>query len=252
MKKVIFKRMLSRNDRKAMMRNGGVLTDHNQNRVIIMLAIRVKLIKAKLGFSRSTRDAQFLTNSNAIYQAFVDDVGGFFTVPFTQMVLFNTQLVVYSKAITKAKLKGLGSSAEKETAKNNLYGILLNALSYVNDLARTNIENAVSIIEEAKMVVAGSAHFKKQDFYARQGAGTGEVKLFAIAVKVDGKYVKATYFWQFSIDAGVTWIDMETTTIAKTLLTGMVSGKAIKLRKRTKSSKTGLSKWSNPIDFTPQ
>ena len=63
MKKVILKRTFSRNDRKAMMRNGGVLTDHNQNRVIIMLAIRVKLIKAKLGFSQASRKDSYWPDS---------------------------------------------------------------------------------------------------------------------------------------------------------------------------------------------
>ncbi len=251
MKKIIIKRTLSRIDRKALLRNG-VLCDHNDNMIIILLSVTVKIIKGKLGFNLNTKDADFLTNSTAIYGALVKDIGGFFAIAFVGMPLLKTQIGNYSDAITNAKLKGLGVGGAKLTAKTVLYGTLQNALSYVNDLARLNQAEAVEIIEDAKMVVIGGKTHKKQDFAVKQGIATGEAVLRSIAVMLDGKYLKATYYWQYSIDGGVTWIDLPDTQVANTKLEGMKPGVPAKFRKRTSSTKTGMTKWCTAIDFTVQ
>ena len=170
MKKIIYKGTFTRNDKKAFNRNG-VLTDYADNMIIIMLAsIVIKVIKGKLGFNKSTKDAVFLTKSSAIYSALFKNVGSFFTVPFVDMGLFEGQIKIYTGAITDANNGGLGTSAAKDTAKTNLNNTLINALAYVNNLERLDIINDVEIIEDAQMIVIGGKTSKKQDFAVKQGA----------------------------------------------------------------------------------
>ncbi len=252
MKKIIYKGTITRSENKALNRNG-VLSDYADNRIIILLAsIILKTIKGKLGFNLQTRDADFLTKATAINSALMKDIGGYFSTPFVGMLLLQAQLKDYAQAITNAKNKGLGVGGAKMAAKTLLYGTLQNALGYINDLARLDQTNCVEIIEGAQMVVIGGKGHKKQDFSVTQGAASGEAALSSIAVKVDGKYVKATYYWQYSLDGGVTWIDLPDTQKSKTTLIAMKPGMPAKFRKRTNSTKTGLSKWCTAIDFTVQ
>ena len=181
-----------------------------------------------------------------------DNVGGFFTIPFVDMALLKDQILAYGTAITNAKLKGLATSSAKVTAKTDLYGTLLSALGYVNNLARLNQVNAVEIIEAAKMLVIGAKSHKKQDFAIKQGVSSGTVELISLAVMFEGKYLKATYYWQYSTDGGITWKDIDDTQVAKTMFSGLTPGVPAKFRKRTNSTKTGMSKWCTPIDFTVQ
>ena len=252
MKKIIYKGAYTRNEKKAFNRNG-VLTDYADNMIIIMLAsIAIKVIKGKLGFGSKTKDADFLTKSSAILSALLKDVGGYFTVPFAGLGLLEGQIKIFTGAITDAKNGGLGTSAAKDTAKTNLYGTLLSALAYINNLARLDNTNAVEIIEDAQMVVIGGKSHKKQDFAVKQGAASGQAMLRSRAVMIDGKYQIATYYWQYSIDGGVSWIDVPQTSKANTEIIDMKPGVPAKFRKQTFCAKTGLSIWCTALDFTVQ
>ena len=145
----------------------------------------------------------------------------------------------------------LDSAGQKKTAKTNLYGCLKDALAYVNNLAWNQVD-AAAIITGAKMVLKNSKTSVKQDFKVKQGKATGEALIISLALMLDGKYLKAMYYWQYSLDGGITWIDLPQTSKANTILIGMTAGLPAKFRKRTYSSKTGLSKWCTPIDFTVQ
>ena len=253
MKKIVYQFTQSRNEGKAFRRNV-VLSDHNDNRIVIILmaSVIIKTIKGKLGFNLNTKDGDFLTSSKAIFSALSKDIGSFYSPPFAGMALMKNQISDFGDAITNAKNKGLGVGGAKMAAKTLLYGTLVNALGYINDLARLDQTNAVEIIEGAQMVVIGGKSHKKQDFAVKQGSATGEAALRCLAVMIDGRYQKATYYWQYSLDGGATWIDVPQTSHANTVIKGMTAGVPAKFRKQTFSTKTGLSKWCTAIDFTVQ
>ena len=125
-------------------------------------------------------------------------------------------------------------------------------MAYVNNLARLDIINAVEIIEDAQMIVIGGKTYKKQDFAVKQGAASGQAMLRSIAVMIDGKYQMATYYWQYSIDGAVSWIDVPQTSKANTQIIDLKPGEPAKFRKQTFCAKIGLSKWCTAIDFTVQ
>lgn len=218
---------------------------------IFVLAVTMHIIRGKLGFTVNSKDSEVLFKSTAIQEALVLNTGGYYTPAFGQMALLGTCITTFSNSINNVNLGVLGAEGAKNTAKVNLMKVLKKALAYVNGLAEDDQANAVEIITGAKMVVIGVPSINKQDFAIKQGPGTGEVILTSLAVKVDGKYVKAVYEWQFSIDNGKTWEPLPVTTTAKTMATGMLPGIATLFRKRTSSAKTGVSTWSPAIEIHP-
>jgi hypothetical protein len=221
-------------------------------RAIILMAITVKIIRAKLTLPLNTPDGRFLVKSQAIFQAFTNDVGGFFAaVPFSMLALLNTQNGALQSAMKNVELGVMGAEGAKIAAKLAVKLTLIAALDYVNGLARLDQANAVEIIRTADMQVANPPSINKQDFSVKQGTATGEIILRSLAAKFNGKRVKASYQWQYSIDNGVTWISLDNTVVAKTIATGMTVDVKTLFRKCSSTSKGGTTAWCNPIGITP-
>ena len=146
----------------------------------------------------------------------------------------------------------LGDEGAKAAAKKQLKDILDDAVVYVNRICRTNQTFAVEIITGAKMEVVRTGSFDKPELEVKQGNGTGEIKLRAKAVKIDGNYVRTTYYWQYSIDDGKTWEDLDDTQVANTVASGMLAGIPTVFRARHKSTKGGMSTWCAKVGITPR
>ena len=242
--------ILTRKERKALKRSINVLKREGKKSYFVLLISSSSItIQGKIGFGKGLKDADFLVNAQAIFDALTTNISGFYTPPFVDMPKFQDALKDFTNAIKNSKQRLLDSAAQKKTSKTNLYGVLKDALAYINNLAWNNLD-AAAIITGAKMVQKGSRVSKKQDFTVRQGKNSGETLLASVAVMLDGKYLKAIYYWQMSVDGGVTWIDLEDTDKANTLLIGLKVNVPAKFRKRTKATKTGMSKWCTPVDFT--
>ncbi len=219
--------------------------------VVILLALIVRTIKGKLGFDINSADGIFLFKSKAIHDALVANVSGFYTPAFALLATLATQIAAFETAIEKMANRAPGAEGIKTEAKIALFATLKSALAYVNQLAYNNQPNAVAIITEAKMMVIAPPSRKKVEFAVKQGTATGEVKLISLATKIADKRVKGIYNWQYSIDSGLTWINLPDTLVAKTIATGMAVNKQILFRKRTTTSKGGTSAWSAPLEITP-
>ena len=244
--------ILTRKERKALKRSINVLKrGGNKSYFVLLISSSSITIQGKLGFVKGLRDDVFLGNAQAIYDALTVNISGFFAPPFVDMIKFEKLLKGFADAIKNSKQRLLDSAAQKKTAKTNLYGVLKDALAYINNLAWNNLD-AAAIITGAKMVQRGNKTTKKPEFAVKQGKATGTALIIASALMLDGKYVRATYYWQYSLDGGKSWIDLPQTSKANTQLIDMTAGVPAKFRKQTYSSKTGLSLWSTPVDFTVQ
>ena len=219
---------------------------------IILFSSTAKTIKGKLGFDINTPDEKFLFNSQAIYTAIKTDAKGYYAAGFLKLGLLFSQNDLFKKAIDAMRQGGLGMEGDKNAIKLQLFRTLLAALAFINDTSNDDQVNAVAIITGAKMIVVKEKTSEKQDFTVKQGGATEEVDLISLAVKIGSKYVPAIYMWQFSIDGGKTWEDLEPTSVAHTTATGMLIGISTLFRKRTKTTQYGMSKWSPPIEFFPQ
>ena len=171
---------------------------------------------------------------------------------FSKLALLDSQNQELAKAVAAIKQGGLGLEGKKNGLKKNVFNTLISALGYINDLCRDDQDNAVNIITGCTMVQVKEPTNQKQDFAVKQGKATGEIILTALAEKVNSKYVLTTYMWQFSIDGGKSWLDLDPTLKAKTVASGMVIGLSTLFRKRTKTTENGMSKWCNPIGIVPQ
>ena len=251
MKKRVIKKQLSCNERKRLMKEAKELRAiQNQMHIILMAVSSVMILQGKLGFTKGQRDADFSVSAQAIYDALTLNTGSYYTPPFAQMAAFLNAITDYNTAIKNCEINVLGCIGAKKEAKTALYGILKNALSYVNNLAWNLQSAAEEIITGAKMHMKQTRVKDKPDFAVRQGSGTGTVVLDCIAVRVNAKYVKATYNWQYSEDNGVTWIAFPDTQAAKMNAEDIVVNVPLKFRKRSNSQKTGTSEWCTPIVFT--
>jgi len=252
MKKPIFKFVLTKKDIKTLRNKKGTTAASWRNPIVLLAVIRRRIIKGKLGFTIDTADKIFLFKSKAIFDAITLNTGGFYSPAFSSLTVLGTQNDDFEQAISNMSLGVLGAEGAKITAKNTLKDTLDEALIYINRLARANQSAAIEMITGACMEVVRNGSYDKPGFAVKLGNGTGEIKLIAKSVKVDGKYVKATYFWQYSIDDGKTWEDLEQTLVAKALATGMLAGVPTVFRTRSKSTKGGLTPWSGKIEITPR
>ena len=242
----------SRSERKQLMKQRGASLKKLNNNFIILLAVtRPRKIKGKLGFDLNTSDNSFLVKSRNIYDALDLNTGGYYTTAFADMPLLDTRIDDFEEAIDNMGFV-LGDEGAKTAAKGLLKETLDDALIYVNKICRNNQTFAVEIITGAKMEVAKSGNFEKPDFEVKQGNGTGTIDLISKAVKIDGHYVSTTYYWQFSIDNGKTWENLEETQVANTTATGMLVNIPTIFRKRTRTTKGGLSAWCAPLGITPE
>lgn len=249
---------ITKRQREGMLRNAPSMSAKTRSkyekplRSFIMLIVSVKITRAKLGLNLNTRDGVFLLKSRSIFQAITDDAGGYFAAtPFALLALLNTQNGALATEMQNVELGVIGAEGAKIAAKLAVKLTLDAALDYVNGLARLNQANAVEIITSANMLVANAPTINKQDFAVKQGDATGEIKLISLAAKIDGKYVKASYEWQYSINNGAAWISLDATVVSKTVATGMEVDIKTLFRKRYTTSKGGTTAWCNPIAITP-
>ena len=217
---------------------------------LIILTIAMGYKKAKLGFTIKTADSEFWSNSVAIAAAIRLNKSGYYSKKFKDMYKWDALNIKFKKAVVSVKLGGLAKAEIKNTIKVELKGMLDDAVSYINKLARKNPFNSEAIVTGAKLLTCGTRRRIKQDLEARRGLLEGEVKLSTIAEKVNGRYVRTTYYWQYSMDGGNTWSESFLSDAAKYTFTDMPTGVKIFFRKKTLTSKGGHSAWCTPVDFT--
>lgn len=218
---------------------------------IIILTIASGCAKGKLGFTFKTNDEKFFFNAQAIATAIRLNKLGFYTPQFDKLGILENSIDFFGKSIERISQGGLGKVGAKNTAKRKVKNGLDSALEYINNKARLDIENGVTIITGAKLIVHKKRVVNKKELEAKYGNGTGVVILSCIAEKINGKYVDTTYMWQFSIDNGKTWEPIDPTNEAKVIVEGMLPKIATLFRKRSKTKKGGMSAWCPPILFYP-
>ena len=218
---------------------------------ILLASLSLPITKGKLGFDLLTADGDFVRKAKAVHAALLADAGGYYTVPFANLAALLTAIDDFETEMANMDAGVLGTPGAKNVAKRKVMKYLKKALNYINDLAFDQQLNAVEIITGSTMLVNMPITQDKQDLKANVGPGVGVVMLYAKAVKWFGKYQKATYEWQFTIDRGTTWEDLPYTNKAKTRVTGMLTGIETSFRKRSFSEKTGLSPWSEWVSVYP-
>ncbi len=219
-------------------------------RMIILMAVAA-IIKGKLGMPKNINAYKDRSIEMAAVQT--ANLSTYFTVAFTGLALW----IGYNTALNTAifnygQKNGTGSTALIAAAKVKVKASLNLFMAYINALAAANQALAVSIIETALCVVIVRNPPKIVDFKYTMGPGTGNIRLKSAAVNVDGKRVPGTYEFQYGImtEGVIVWVSLPSQKNCKILLTGMSTTVTTYFRKRSSTSKGGMSAWSAPISTT--
>ncbi len=147
--------------------------------------------------------------------------------------------LVIKEAATKARTTG--AAADRDAAMKIVADDLNSERAYVEQLVNADTANAVTIAEDAGMMLRKVTPRNKPDLATKPGATSGTVRVFAKATKG-----AKTNFWQYSTDGGKTWIDMLPTTGANTSLDDLTPGTIVSFRQRV-ITKMGLGDWGQPV-----
>ena len=133
-----------------------------------------------------------------------------------------------------------GAATLRDEKRNVLTEQLEQLRHHVQTVANASPETSASTIESAGIGVKRTPVHPKRVFTAKPGAVSGAVTLMTQAAAR-----RASYVWQFSSDAGKTWVDAPITLQSKTTVSGLTPGAAMVFRCRP-VTKDGAGDWSQP------
>ena len=217
--------------------------------VIVMTAITVKVIKAKLGMPKAQWD--FLASSVAMQKAIFTNTLGFFTPVFGGLAAWATQNTALSAALVVLKNRGTGGKGMKSTAMTALKPTLNQALAYVNGICALNQPNALTVIEAAMMVAINPGPRTVKPITVKVLADAGTVRVGCPSTYIGPKKVAGTYEKGWSSDGGRTWNPLPSIPKCKLIATGLISGVPVIFRSRTITTIGGTSAWVISLPVTP-
>jgi len=210
-------------------------------KVIILVKVYVKIIKAKLGMTR--RRHVYLAESEAIQKAMEKNEHKLIKGKFAHHSLWKKHHRAAKRAL-KIQATGLkGGTGMVRIAFTDLKGTLNKALDFINAEARDNQGQAVQLIESVLMKVINPPKIIKEALKVKALAAAGCVKATVAAAKYLGEYVRATYEWAYSIDKGRTWIPQQPNHKSFIIVKNMASNVPAIFRSRTFTEKGGTTAW---------
>lgn len=144
-------------------------------------------------------------------------------------------------AETAAQTRARGTIAVRNEKRAALVALLELLRAYLQSIADATPESAPSIIESAGLAIKKTPVHAPRVFSAKPGPVSGAVKLTAPTAGP-----RAAYLWQYSTDAGKSWVDAASTLQAKATVTGLPSATTVQFRYRS-VIKGGASDWSAPL-----
>jgi hypothetical protein len=148
----------------------------------------------------------------------------------------------YDTTTTASKTRASGTVAARRAARVVFIACLDDTRGFVQHLADADPENAEPIITGAAMSVRKLPVRAPQSFGVTQGSVSGQVHVHTPSAG------RAAYEWQYSLDGGKTWQDVEPTLQARTTISGLPAGTTVLFRHRI-LTRAGRGDWSVPTSF---
>ena len=149
-------------------------------------------------------------------------------------------------AETAALSRTKGAATLRNERRNALVNQLAKLKNHVQTTADANLETSASIIQGAGLAVQKNRVRPPRVFAAKPGAVSGSVTLLAQSAAR-----RASYEWQYSIDAGKTWLASPSTLQSTTTVSGLTPGATVLFRYRP-VTKVGEGDWSQPSSLIVQ
>jgi hypothetical protein len=166
-----------------------------------------------------------------------------FPSPSPALAAVSTAIAALQSAETAAVARTKGAATMRNDKRTALIALLEQLRAYVQSIADATPENGAAIIESAGLPVRKPANHGPRTFEVKAGPVTGSAKLYAKSVGP-----RSAYLWQYSVDAGKTWVDWPATVQAKTIITGLTPGVTAEFRYQP-VSKTGEGDWSQTVSM---
>jgi len=164
-----------------------------------------------------------------------------FPTPSPTLVVVTAAITDLYVAETAALARTKGAVTTRNEKRLALIKLLQQLLGYIQTTADANVENETSTIESAGVSVRKFAAHTARTFSAKQGAVSGSARVTAVTAAR-----RASYEWEYSTDAGKTWVLAPVTLQAKTTISGLTPGATVLFRFRP-VTKAGEGDWSQPV-----
>lgn len=138
---------------------------------------------------------------------------------------------------------GLAKTTTRDAARRSVHGLVERLASYVQGIADANRDQSLAIIQSAGLEAKKSSGSRAHTFEAKRRGPSGTAHLTA-----PGAGDRAKYFWQMSLDGGLTWIDLPSTTKSSTDVKNLARGTTVLFRYKTLTTK-GESNWSDSLPY---
>jgi hypothetical protein len=141
---------------------------------------------------------------------------------------FDDHIKDLDAAQTKALTRVIGAVQDRDVKKGVAVGDINLLKAYVQSVADANPENAEAIIISAGLDVKHIGKADKDDLSVKPKKGESGT-MIARARKEEGTLAN---LWEYTIDDGTTWNDMDATSKCSTEITGLTPGDTIIVRHR--------------------
>lgn len=142
--------------------------------------------------------------------------------------VFDTDIKALDTAQTLADTKVLGATK----ARNDKQAIVLNdlhlLLSYVQTITDANPKNAETIVVSSGFDVKHLSPHNKEAIAVKPKKGESGTMVVTVK-KIEGTIAQ---LWEYSIDGGTTWNEMDATSKGKIEITGLTPGSKLLVRNR--------------------
>jgi hypothetical protein len=142
-------------------------------------------------------------------------------------------------ALTRAK----GAAAARDDKRAVVVSLLRQLGAYVQAVADATPENGATIIQSAGIGVRKTIVRATRVFAVKPGPLTGTATATTVIAAR-----RASYEWQYSVDAGKTWVSAPVTLRSKATILGLPAGTVVQFRSRA-VTKAGEGDWSQVVSL---
>ena len=210
----------------------------------------IRRIRATLGVDKDKIPA-VIASAQGIYDGMnADKVTYASPSPALPAFLILLQNLVTSQQAAKART--IGAAAARDVDRDVLWTGMGSQCTYVQTLADASPGRAVSIIQNANLVVASAPVHSKDLLTLKNGAASGTVECYANVGMLLGalstKQSQHRFFnWTYTLD-GKTFLALPPTTHPETLITGLTPATMVGVRVNLNIS-TGPGEWSPMVSI---
>jgi hypothetical protein len=189
----------------------------------------IKRVIAVLNLKKLQQIGSFIAKAKLIRQSMKGNT--WFPAPPVALAdngVFDTHIKDLDAAETKALTRVKGAAQERDDKKAIVLNDLHLLMAYVQTIADANPKNAEAVVISSGLDVKHEAVHSKDALTVKPKKGESGT-MIVTARKIEGTLAN---LWEYSLDGGKTWNDMDATGQGKTNITGLTPGSSIIVRHR--------------------